>query len=193
MAYSRRGLRKIDGMKDLVRDCTIMLVNSYEAVSRWEGVHDNIYPTIHGMDPDEWFDLPKEPRVVLPLSPGGLDKYYNRSLCTAIKGAIKERSGLTVIHPNVNIDFDGDNWSQYRDFIGSSLITIFPFKDSPMPRSRTEAMLSGCTVLSSRYHGASDYIEHGVDGFIMPDNPLSYAEAVHLLINECYNEAIEMG
>lgn len=193
IVQSTRGPRKIDGMKDLVKNAKIMLVNSYESVERWEGVHDNIYPTIHGLDTNEWWDLPKEPRVVLPVSPGGLDKYYNRSLCTAIKSAVMERSGINIIHPNVNINFDGDNWSQYREFLGSSLITIFPFKDSPMPRSRTEAMLSGCAVLTSRYHGASDFIQHGVDGFIMPDNPLSYAEAIHVLVNEAYKETVEIG
>lgn len=188
-----RGPRRIDGMKDLVKDALVMLVNSYESVDRWEGVHENIYPTIHGLDKNEWYDLPKEPRVVLPVSPGGLDKYYNRELLSAIKTEVKEKTGLTVIHPNVNLSFEADNWTQYRDFIGSSLITIFPFKDSPMPRSRTEAMLSGCLVLSSKYHGASDFIEHGVNGFIVPDNPLSYAEAIHYLINNCYKEAVEIG
>lgn len=192
-AATRKGTRHIDGIKELVKDCKIMLVNSYEAVDRWEGVHSNIYPTIHGLDENEWWDLAKEPRVVLPVSPGGLDKYYNRSLCTAIKGAVMEKSGITVIHPNVNLDFNGENWSQYREFIGSSLICIFPFKDSPMPRSRTEAMFSGCTVLTSRHHGAEDFIEHGVDGFIMPDNPLSYAEAIHILVNDCYRESLEIG
>ena len=183
-----RGKRSIDGMKDLVGD-NFMIVNSYEAVDRWGWG----YPLIHPVYPDEWWDLPKEPRVILPLSPGGLDTYYNRSLCTAIKSAVYEKSGITIIHPNVNITFDADNWTQYREFLGSTLIAIFPFKDSPMPRSRDEAMASGCVVLSSRYHGASEYIEHGVDGFIVPDNPLSYATAIDALINEAYTEAVEMG
>ena len=46
-AITKRGMRKIDGMKQLVKNSEIMLVNSYESVDRWEGVHDNIYPTIH--------------------------------------------------------------------------------------------------------------------------------------------------
>ena len=79
---------------------------------------------IHGMETTDYFDLPKEPRVVLSLSPGGLDKYYNRSLITAIKGAVKERTGIDVIHIQVNIKFEQDNWVQYREFIGSSLINI---------------------------------------------------------------------
>lgn len=186
--HTHKGLRKLHGMKDMIGD-NFMVVNSYEAVERWGWG----YPLIHGMDKDEWFDLPKEPRVVLSLSPGGLDKYYNRELITAIKGAVKERTGLDIQHINVNIKFEEDNWNQYREYIGSSLINISPYRDSPMPRSRTEAMLSGAVVLTSKYHGAEDFIEHGVDGFIVPDNPLSYASAIDGLLNGNYRKAIEIG
>jgi len=186
--YTHKGLVKLKGMKEKIGD-NFMVVNSYESVDRWGWG----YPLIHGMETDEWWDLPKEPRVVLSLSPGGLDKYYNRELITAIKGAVRERTGLDVMHIQVNLKFEQDNHFQYRDYIGRSLINISPYKDSPMPRSRTEAMLSGSCVLSSRYHGAEDFIEHGVDGFIVPDNPLSYANAIHHLINGSYQDAIDIG
>lgn len=183
-----KGIAKLKGMKEKIGD-NFMVVNSYDAVERWGWG----YPLIHGMEPSEWFDLPKEPRVVLAVSPGGLDKYYNRELMTAIKGAVKEKTGLDVMHIQVNIRFEQDNWGQYRDYIGRSLINISPYKDSPMPRSRTEAMLSGACILSSRYHGANEFIEHGVDGFIVPDNPLSYANAIHHLVNGSYKDALKMG
>lgn len=186
--HTIKGLKKLTGMKEMIGD-NFMVVNSYEAVGRWGWG----YPLIHGLDKSEWYDLPKEPRVVLSLSPAGLDKYYNRELITAIKGAVKERSGIDIFHVNVNIEFKEDNWTQYREFIGSSLINISPYRDSPMPRSRTEAMLSGACILSSKNHGAEDFIEHGVDGFIVPDNPRSYAEAIHLLINENYRQALAIG
>lgn len=176
----------LDGMKKLIGD-NFMVVNSYESIDRWGWG----YPLIHGMSPDEWLDLPKEPRVVISLSPGGLDKYYNRTLLTAIKGAVKEKSGIDVMHITVN--YEAKDWLDYREVLGSSLIYINPTLDSPMPRSRTEAMLSGCCVLTSGYHGASDFIEQGVNGFLLPDNPLSYAEAIHMLINEGYNEAVAIG
>lgn len=181
-----KGTRKLIGMKEKIGN-NFMIVNSYDAVERWGWG----YPLIHGMDENEWWDLPKEPRVMISLSPGGLDKYYNRQLLTAIKGAVKEKSGMDVIHTNVN--YKPNDWDDYRDLVGSSLIHIYPFKDSPMPRSRTEAMLSGACVLTSRYHNADEFIEHGVSGFIVPDNPLSYAEAIHYLLNDCYKDAIEIG
>ena len=97
------------------------------------------------------------------------------------------------MHVQVNIKFEQDNWEQYKRFIGSSLINISPYRDSPMPRSRTEAMLSGACILSSKAHGASEFIEHGVDGFIVPDNPLSYATAIHSILNGNYREALMIG
>lgn len=185
--HTPKGPRFLDGMKQLIGD-NFMVVNSYDAVERWGWG----YPLIHGLELDEWRDLPKEPRVVLSLSPGGLDKYYNRELVTAIKGAVYERCKIDIQHINVNIKFERDNFAEYRDFIGSSLINISPYRDSPMPRSRTEAMLSGSVVLSSRYHGAAEFIEQGVDGFILPDNPQSYAQIIDMLLND-YRKALEIG
>lgn len=178
--------KKLMGIKQKIGD-NFMVVNSYTANKRWGWG----YPIIHGLDPKEWWDLPKETRVVLPLSPGGGDKYYNRELITHIKSYVHEKCGMEVIHTNVN--YDPKDWDDYRRLIGSSLISIAPYKDSPMPRSRTEAMLSGQCVLTSKYQDAHLFIEQGVNGFIIPDNPLSYAETIFQLINYGYKDAIEIG
>ncbi|CAB4151603.1 Glycosyl transferase, family 1 [uncultured Caudovirales phage] len=181
-----KGTRRIEGMKELVGD-NFMVVNSYDSVARWGWG----YPLIHGMDKDDWLDLPKEPRVVISLSPGGLDKYYNRALLTAIKAQVKDKTGMDVQHIMVN--FESRDFLDYREFLGSSLIYINPTFDSPMPRSRTEAMLSGCCVLTSKYHNADEFIEHGVNGFIVPDNPMSYAKGIQEILNGGYRNAIEIG
>lgn len=180
------GPEPMKGMKELVGD-NFMIVNSYDSVERWGWG----YPIIHGMDPDEWWDLPKEPRVTLMVSPGGLDKYYNRQLITAIKGAVRDKCGIQIQHITVN--YRANDWADYRQFLGKSLIYINPTLDSPMPRSRTEAMLSGCCILTSKHHNADEFIEHGVDGFIMPDNPISYADTIYQLINFHYKDTVEMG
>lgn len=180
------GAKHLKGMKELIGD-NFMIVNSYDAVERWGWG----YPLIHGLSPDEWVDLPKEPRVVMMVSPGGLDKYYNRQLITHIKVSLKEKTGLELIH--VTVSHKMQNWDEYKEILGRSLIYINPTLDSPMPRARTEAMLSGCCILTSPYHGAKEFIEHGKDGFIMPDNPLSYAEACHQLLTYNYKEAVEIG
>lgn len=178
--------RHVPGMKELIGD-NFMIVNSYEAVKRWGWG----YPVIHGMDPKEWWDLPKEPRVTISLSPGGLDDYYNRQLLSYIKDRVKRKVGLDISHITVN--YKSKSWDDYRFFLGSSLIYINPTKDSPMPRSRTEAMLSGCCVISSKYHGFGDFVEHGKSGFVAPDNPLSYAESIDQLLNYHYKDCVQIG
>lgn len=183
---TQKGTERVVGMKDLIGE-NFMIVNSYEAVERWGWG----YPLIHGMDADEWYDLPKEPRVTVMISPGGLDKYYNRQLLTQIKMEVKLKTGFDVQHITVN--YKCHDWADYRDFLGRSLIYINPTLDSPMPRARTEAMLSGCMVLSSPYHGAKDFIEHGKEGFIMPDNPQSYAEMIYQMLTFHYKDAVKIG
>lgn len=186
IVHGRKGPHQLDGMKQLIGD-NFMVVNSYESVNRWGWG----YPIIHGLDPDEWYDLPKEPRVTISLSPGGLDKYYNRQLLSQIKAHVKERTGLMVQHIMVN--WEGRDTEEYKKYLATSLIYINPTKDSPMPRSRTEALLSGACVLTSKHHNADEFIEQGVNGFIVPDNPLSYAESIYHLINSNYKEAVEIG
>jgi len=176
----------IDGIKSIVGD-NFMICNSYQAVKRWGWG----YPLIHGIEPTEWWDLPKEPRSIIQLSPAGLDKYYNRQLLTYIKTSVFEKLGAFPLH--IPLDFVPKDWNEQREILGESLIYIGQTWDSPMPRSRTEAMLSGCCVLTSPYHDADLFIEHGVNGFIMPDNPLSYSEAIYQLINFNYKEAVEIG
>lgn len=183
---TRRGERHLEGMKEMIGD-NFMIVNSYKAVERWGWG----YPIIHGMDENEWLDLPKEPKVFISLSPGGLDKYYNRALLTAIKGAVKEKVGLDIIHTNVN--YHVEDWQDYKELLGTGLIAIYPFLDSPMPRSRTESMLSGACILTSKHHNADEFIQHGKNGFIVPDNPTSYAEAIYSLINYCYEDTVKIG
>lgn len=183
----RKGKNKhIDGIKKIVGD-NFMIVNSYTAVQRWGWG----YPLIHGIDASEWGDYPKEPRAIIQLSAAGLDKYYNRQLISYIKSHVKEKTGQYPIH--IPVDFIPTDWKEQGEILGSALIYFNPTLDSPMPRSRTEAMLSGCCVLTSPYHDADMFIEHGINGFIVPDNPMSYAEAIYQLINYNYREAVEIG
>lgn len=183
---TKDGDKWIDGMKQLVGD-NYMIVNSYKAVERW-GFG---YPIIHGMDADEWPVLPKELRVSMSLSPGGLDHYYNRRLISDLKQLLTEQTGYDLMHMNVN--YEPEDGQDYKEFLSRSLIQVYPFLDSPMPRARTEAMLMGSCVLSSKHHNADEFIENGVNGFIIPDNPQSYVETISQLINYHYDDCVQIG
>lgn len=182
----------ISKMKMLIGDNHVVY-NSDRAKEMWEkngpmGKTSRVI--IHGMDPEQWFDLPKEPRVVTVLSPAGLPKYYNRALLAEVQGKLKERG---VAHVWVGSDWISQGFDDYREFIGRSLVYFNPTLESPMPRSRTEAMLSGCCVVTLPNHGAEKFIEHGVNGFHVPNNPEVCADLLESLVKENYPLAREFG
>jgi len=123
------------------------------------------------------------------ISPGGLDKYYDRQFFAAVKETLEERD-IQLCH--VTVDWQSKDWDDYRNFVGRSLIYFNPAYDSCMPRSRTEAMLSGCCVITTPHQDADTFIKDGVNGFLCPRNPQWVADKVQYLL-EHYDEAIKIG
>lgn len=174
----------VDKIKMLIGD-NYMIVNSHRAQQQW-GFGKTI---IHGMDPKEWFDLPKEPRVVTMISPGGLPMYYDRQLLDYVKEGLAERD---IAHCHITVDWEAKNWDEYREFLGRSLLYFNPTRESPMPRSRTEAMLSGCCVITTPNQDADTFIENGVNGFLVPRNPEDIINLICKLLDN-YETAVEIG
>jgi len=163
-----------------------MITNSKEAAKQWGWGT----PIIHGIDPDEWFVNPKEPRVITSLSPEGMATAYRRELLHATIDILKEK-GIEFIW--IQVDRKMHSFDEYRDFISRSLIYFNATWQSPMPRSRTEAMMSGCCVVSTKHHDWGNYIENGVNGFLVPDNPTTAANLIADLLLNRYQETVKIG
>lgn len=123
----------IDFIKKMTKG-TFMITNSYEAAKQWGWG----YPVIHGMDVDEWWDLPKEPRCVTVLSPVGMERAYRRIF---LRTVIKKLAEMKVPFVWVGPDKQCASFKEYREFLGRSLVFFMPTWQSPMPRARTEALL----------------------------------------------------
>lgn len=174
----------IDKVKEIIGD-NYMVVNSHQAARQW-GFGKTI---IHGLDPKEWWDLPKEPRVVTMISPGGLPAYYDRSFLEYVREGLAERD---IIHCHITVDYMACNWDEYRNFLGRSLIYFNPTRESPMPRARTEAMLSGCCVITTPNQDANSFIKDGINGFLCPRNPKFVVDLCENLLND-YELAVKIG
>ena len=175
----------IQAMKDLIGD-TPMVVNSKQAAEQWGWGT----PIIHGLEPDEWLDLPKEPRIITSLSKAGMSTAYRRELLHETIEILEER-GIKVVW--IQSDKKFNNFDSYRDYIGRSAIYFNATWQSPMPRSRTEAMMSGACVVSTGHHDWASYIEDGKNGFIVPDNPKAAAALLEDLIMNRYQEVVAIG
>jgi phosphatidyl-myo-inositol dimannoside synthase len=53
-----------------------------------------------------------------------------------------------------------------------------------MPRARTEAMLSGACILTTPFHGADTFIDHGNSGFLVDRDPCAVADLIESLISD---------
>jgi len=151
---------------------------------------DKIRAIWHGIDVVDFPYLPKEPRVITMVAGAGLsDKYYGRYFLQVIKDALAEKG---IHHCHITVDAMFKNFQEYTKFISSSLIYLNPTVESPMPRSRTEAMLGGACVLTTKYQDADSFIENGKNGFIIPEKPDKVVNLIETLLEE-YKTAVEIG
>lgn len=185
----------IDWIKKAVGD-NYMIVNSHEAKRQWGW--GNV--VTHGLRKEDWWDLPKEPRAVVSLSAGGMEKAYRRPFLHAV---IRELKEMEVPFVWIMVDRKFGSWDDYREFLGRSLVYFNPTWQSPRPRSRTEAMLSGCCVVTTPYQDASTFIKDGVNGFLtskyelknenVMDNPTFTAKIIKRLVLDEPQEAMRIG
>ena len=176
-----------------------IVVNSHEAKNQWgladvNDIEGNLIfgkTIIHGLDKEEWFDNKKEPRVATFISAAGIgDKYYGRNLFSETRDVLSDRYGIGSIWIDQDAKFN--SFDEYRDFMSRTLVYFNPTLGSPMPRTRTEAMFSGCCIVTTRHQDADSFIKNGENGFICLDNPLDAAEKIAWCINN-YKEAIAIG
>jgi intein/homing endonuclease len=141
----------IKEIKNLVGD-NPMVVNSYESASEREWGWGT--PIWHGMNPKDWVDLPKEPRIFTALSPGGCDNYYNREAMNEVSYILNDKYGYNLWWAKVNVD-TGHRFEDYKNFLGASLIYLDTSFRTPMNRARTEAMM--CLKPDSKVVIADDF------------------------------------
>lgn len=176
-----------DKMKKLLEGIDEMVVNSHEAEAQW-GWGKTI---IHGLDPSEWWNLRKDPRVAIFISPAGIgNKYYGRKLFEETRCILKEKYGVELVW--IGQDKYCKDFDDYRNFIGKTLVYFNPTMGSPMPRTRTEAMMSGCCLVTTGYQDADKFIQDGVNGWICKNNPEHAAKLIADMIFD-YKTAVKIG
>jgi len=182
--------RCIERVRTLVGNNT-MVVNSRTAATDKEWGFG--YPIVHGMDPDEWLDLPKEPRAFTALSPYGFDEYYNRPCMGRVADILYDEYGYILQYARLNVS-TGSTPEEYKRYLGKSLIYVDTSFRTPMNRARTEAFLSGCCVV--QVEGAHDleyWARPGENIILVPDDPAEIARVIADLLDTGYQKALAIG
>jgi glycosyltransferase involved in cell wall biosynthesis len=168
----------------------LVVVNSHQAKKEW-GRGKVI---IHGISGKEYRPKTKEPRVASFISFQGIgDKYYNRSYLIEVMQILMEKYSVKLQWINTPTCFNAKTHKDYKEFLAKTLIYFNPTFGSPMPRSRTEAMLSGCCVITTPHHDADTFIKNGENGFLVPHNHSRLcADVIYKLLCN-YNLAVDIG
>ncbi len=172
-------------MKEMVGS-NFMVVNTYTAAEQWGWGH----PIIHGMNPDDWYSNKKEPRVTTYISPAGMEKAYRRDILRNTISLLNEW-GFKFFWIGLDVKFN--SWKGYRDWLSRSLIYLNLTHQSPRPRSRTEAMLSGACVITNKHQDADQFIKNGVNGFLVDEDPVQAATLVARLLTTDVKKALRVG
>lgn len=180
----------IKDVKKIIGD-NLMVVNSFDAATEKEWGFG--HPIIHGINPDDWWDLPKEPRAFTAISVYGLDKAVNRECLLDVSEELYTNFGHTLAYANLNID-TGASVEDYKNYLGRSLIYLDTSVRTPMNRARTEAFLSGCCVLQVEgAHDLTRWAKHMENIILVPNDPAEIAKLIADLIENRYQEAIAIG
>ena len=161
-----------------------VVCNSRQAAREWAGRGapldcyglPQFRAIIHGYDADEFYNFPLERRrreVATVCSGGEMSREYHG---IPLLERLARDVPLAWYGPAGNRPWKR-HYAAYLRTLALSLIYFSPTRRGPMPGARTEAMLSGCCVVSVPGNDVENYIVSGQNGVIVSD----YVEAVQVL------------
>ncbi len=147
-----------------------VVVNSHQAADEWRFRKSRVI--WHGYDPQEFLPGKHDLDVVTH----GVDKARPH-----YRGAHALETTLARLGPDIGVSthkhtaqtpvpredprYSGFAFQNWLDHLGRHKIYLNTTLRSPMPRSRTEAMLCGVVPVSLDNHDVSRFVENGVNGF----------------------------
>ena len=159
-----------DNLRNALADVNVV-VNSHQAADEWRFRRSRVI--WHGLDPQEFNEGTHE-RDVIHHGTDPERPHYRGAHALQRALTILEAEGLnmsshtherkvpvTRFDPRFS-DFVFKNWI---DHLGRHKVYLNTTLRSPMPRSRTEAMLCGVIPVSLDNHDVSRFIQNGVNGF----------------------------
>lgn len=141
-----------------------MVCNSEQAYEDWGLGPERSRAIIHGYDVDEFISSRKRDFFALTVCSAGRisREYHGVPFLERVKRSVPE---LLWMGLNGDLPYC-ESYDEYRELLSEVLIYVHTGQASPMPGARTEAMLSGCCVVTTSNNDASKYIRHGDTGYL---------------------------
>lgn len=141
---------------------------------------------VHGFDPEEFKNLHLE-RIPRVLSVANVFKRRSEIMGYELWRKVNDRTGLCdlVGHGNEDINPDFKEAATFQELVklyNSYQIFWNTTKDSAMPRSRGEFLMTGGACISTNTHAIGRYFSH-MKNIVFADSLRETVEAIELLLN----------
>lgn len=149
-----------------------VVVNSHQAAAEWAFHRSRVI--WHGLDPQEFRDGGHELDIIHHGVDSHRPHYRGAHALRAVLGILEAGPALRIsTHkhaPEIPVERSDPRFASFAfqgwlRHLGRHKIYLNTTLRSPMPRSRTEAMLCGTIPVSLDNHDVSRFIENGVNGF----------------------------
>lgn len=165
-------LRLVEATRDFLVVC-----NSHQALQEWGFASSQVI--WHGMDPQEFRPGAGDAKGVLSLNAEAMKSrpFYNgyKLYGEIIKGLPKDMLPHPIAPASPGHCLGKENFyarakfCNYVDELRKHLVYLNPTLRSPMPRTRTEAMLCGLISVSMQNHDVEMFIDNEKNGFFSQD------------------------
>jgi glycosyltransferase involved in cell wall biosynthesis len=151
-----------------------VVCNSRAAAQEWDGGEGRLahhgaaqfHPIIHGYRVDEFRSgvlSERRPEIVTVCSGGDVSRVYHG--IPLLERLMRDVDVVWYGHLG-NRTYCAD-YVQYREMLATTLLYFSPTRRAPMPGARTEAMLSGCCIVTVPGQDVEQYIEDARTGFLV--------------------------
>jgi glycosyltransferase involved in cell wall biosynthesis len=159
-----------------------VVVNSHQAANEWQFKHMRVI--WHGYDPQEFrcgkHDLDIVSHGADPYRPHYRGMHQFRAVVERLAPGIRVSTHAHQAYvpvPSTDSRFATCNFESWVEHLGRHKAYLNTTMRSPMPRTRTEAMLCGVVPVSLDNHDVSLFIKNGINGF--------YSSFVEELADHC--------
>ena len=168
-----------------------IIFNSYESQLSWNMPNPSQRTIIHGFDQDEWHKWKGGINGVLTVA----GRMGNRSWVTGYdfwKSVVTELdcekmvmgSNWSNMQPwEKEIVRHSNDWDDLKETFASYDVYFSPTLDSPFPRARSEAFVTGAPIVTTPNHNVNLYVENGISGFIVNDREEA-VEYINMLLKD---------
>lgn len=154
-----------------------LVFNSYDSQKSWGMPNESQRTIIHGFDQDEWRKWKGGINGVLTVAgrmgdrPHVTGYPFWKDVVTSLEceKLVMGSKWDKMMKWEKGIVRHSKNWDDLKKTMANYDVYFSPTHESPFPRARSEAFVTGMPMVTTPDHNVNLYVEHSINGFITDD------------------------